>query len=46
MATLREFEFEEKAALVACVYALHDSTQQSYADIANDTGLSLDTVRG
>jgi len=46
MATLKDFDEEERTALIECVYALHDNTAGSIVDIMSDTGLSRNSVRG
>ena len=44
---LSDFDnLEERVALVAAVIALNESTNMTYNDICNDTGLSLGCVRG
>ena len=45
MAKLRDFNEEDKATLVECVYILEDGFRTSRDEIAEQTGLIIDTVR-
>ena len=45
MTSLREHNEEERATLVECVYILEDGLTISRQEIAEQTGLTLDTVR-
>ena len=46
MATLKDFDDDEKSCLIECVHALIDTTVLSIKDICDETGLSRNSVRG
>lgn len=46
MATLQDFDDEERSYVIECVHALDDTTSLGVAEICGETGLSRGTVRG